>query len=276
MLIRTVFISIVAVFVMTSIPSAADTLVSFKDPTRDDNGPGTYVYPRDPVYRPGSFDITKFEVKDRGSDIVFAVTMRSLVKDPWDSKSWGGNGFSLQFIQVYIDQDHKEKSGFCDGLPGLNVRFDSRSFWEKVVLLSPQGRSRLKSEVKQKAGRFESGVVFPRVTRVKGRTIEAVVKVEDLGGRPREGWGWQVVMQSNEGYPGRNDLLTRKINEYAGKHRFGGGSDWNCDPHVLDILVAPGAGSDAEKEAQHKALKFHCDETNPDSSPPVKLPMVYK
>jgi hypothetical protein len=38
-------------------------------------------------------------------------------------------------------------------------------------------------------------------------------------------WGYQVLMQSNEGYPDKKDLLTRKVNEVNGEHRFGGGND---------------------------------------------------
>ena len=40
---------------------AAD--VSFKDPTGDDNGPGSYTYPTDGVYKRGSFDMTAFDVE---------------------------------------------------------------------------------------------------------------------------------------------------------------------------------------------------------------------
>lgn len=255
--------------------AAADTVVSLKDPTRDDDGPGTYQYPTDPAYQPGSFDMTSFEVETRGGDVVFRVGFRVKVEDPWDSKAWQGNGFSLQFAQVYLDRDHQPGSGFCDGLPGLNVRFRPESCWEKVVLISPQGKARLQSEVSQKAGRMAAGVVIPKVTRVKGKTIEAVVDARDLGGAPVRGWGYQVVVQSNEGYPDARDLLTRKVNEYAGPHRFGGGSDWDCDPHVIDIVVAPGAGGDDEKKAQHEALRFRCDAENPEKSPRVELPMVY-
>lgn len=255
--------------------AAADTVVSFKDPTRDDDGPGTYQYPTDPAYKPGSFDLTSFEVETRGGEVVFRVGFRAKVEDPWDSKAWQGNGFSLQFVQVYLDRDHQAGSGFCEGLPGLNVRFRPESCWEKVVLISPQGKARLQAEVSQKAGALRAGVVIPKVTRVKGKAIEAVVDAQDLGGVPGRGWGWQVVVQSNEGYPDARDLLTRKVNEYAGPHRFGGGSDWDCDPHVIDILVAPGAGGDAEVKAQHESLRFRCDANKPEASPLVELPMVY-
>ena len=50
-------------------------------------------------------------------------------------------------------------------------------------------------------------------------------------------------MQSNEGFPDGKDLLTRKVNEYEGQHRFGGGTDGDCDPHVIDILAGNGTGA---------------------------------
>ena len=49
-------------------------------------------------------------------------------------------------------------------------------------------------------------------------------------------WKYQVFMQSNEGFPADDDLLTRRVNEFEGQHRFGGGTDYDCDPHVMDML----------------------------------------
>jgi hypothetical protein len=48
-------------------------------------------------------------------------------------------------------------------------------------------------------------------------------------------------MQSNEGFPAGSDFLTRKVNEYEGQHRWGGGNDGDCDPHVMDVLEGPDA-----------------------------------
>jgi hypothetical protein len=72
-------------------------------------------------------------------------------------------------------------------------------------------------------------------------------------------WSYQVVMQSNEGFPDKSDLLTRKVNEYEGQHRFGGGNDMNCDPHVMDILAPPAQGTEAEIQAQYDMLAYKCD-----------------
>ena len=63
-------------------------------------------------------------------------------------------------------------------------------------------------------------------------------------------------MQSNEGFPDKKDLLTRKVNEYEGQHRFGGGNDADCDPHVMDILA--GRRTAAERRAA-QMLAYECN-----------------
>ncbi|MDY0063094.1 MAG: glucodextranase DOMON-like domain-containing protein, partial [Myxococcota bacterium] len=78
--------------------------------------------------------------------------------------------------------------------------------------------------------------------------------------------------------PAKTDLLTRKVNEFEGQHRFGGGTDYDCDPHVVDLLMAPGKGGDDEKEAQYKALGgYACgaDPSNPADYKLAEVPMVY-
>ena len=102
-------------------------------------------------------------------------------------------------------------------------------------------------------------------TRVKGagQTITGSVDLDQLGGGDPSQWGYQVLVQSNEGFPDGKDLLTRKVNEYEGQHRFGGGTDTDCDPHVIDILAGNGTGAADEAQMQHDMLKYEC---NPDGT----------
>ena len=239
--------------------AAAAQAVTFKDPVGDDNGPGNYTYPTDAVYKAGSFDLVQFDANAKGDKVTFEVTTNSTLEDPWSMKV----GFAVQMVFVFIDTDHKEGSGFTDSLPGLNVKFAPADAWDRVVILSPQGPGRVKNEVEQKAGAMQSAVVIPSRTRGAGRSITASVDLADLGGGDPATWGYQVVMQSNEGFPAGNDLLTRKVNEYEGQHRFGGGNDGDCDPHVMDVLAGSGSGEAAEAQMQHDMLKYEC---NPDGS----------
>jgi carbohydrate-binding DOMON domain-containing protein len=249
---------------------ATEPPLALLDPEGDDNGPGSYKYPTNPVYTPRSFDLRKLEVSERGDDVEFKVTLGAAIEDPWDSKTWDGNGFSIQFVQVYLDLDHTAGKGFVEPLPGLgSAKFNDDEAWDKVVLISPQGKTRLSAEIRAKAAKFKASIVIPKSTRAAGKTLTAIVKKADLGGMPKGSTGFQAAVQSNEGYPDKADLLTRRVNENAGEHRFGGGNDGDCDPHVLDILAGAGKGERGEVKAQHDALAYTC------GSKVARLPMVY-
>src|SRR6476646_4441147 len=149
----------------------AQSGVSFKDPTGDDNGPGKYTYPTDTVYKPGSFDLTELKVKQSGDKVNFDVSVNSALDDPWGMKV----GFAVQMVFIFIDTDGKEGSGNTKGLPGLNVAFASKDAWDRVVILSPQPPGRVKSEVEIKGGAMKSAIIVPNRTRGSGRTISATV-----------------------------------------------------------------------------------------------------
>jgi carbohydrate-binding DOMON domain-containing protein len=228
--------------------------VVFQDPKGDDKGPGAYVYPTDGVYAPGSFDLTEVSVEHKGDKVSFDVTVGAKLDDPWSM----GVGFATQMIFIFIDTT--PGAGHTDGLPGLNIKFKEDQAWDKVVILSPQKQSRVVSEAKVKAPEMLGDIVVPSRTKGTGKTISGKVGLDELGGGDPATWGYQVVVQSNEGFPAKTDLLTRKVNEFEGQHRFGGGNDGDCDPHVMDVLAGAGKGSDDEIQAQYDMLKFSCDE----------------
>ena len=256
--------------------SGTDGSIRLSDPKGDDNGPGTYVYPTDRAYAAGSFDMTGFEVIPKGDTVEFRVHLARRIDDPWDSAAWGGNGFSLQMAFIHIDTDGTPGSGVTEGLAGTNVRFAEAEAWDRVVIISPQGPTRINAEVEAKAPEHKERIAVPRITRASGRTLSAVVDTAALGGLPEPSWGYQVLIQSNEGFPAKTDLLTRKVNEYEGQHRFGGGTDYDNDPHVLDILAGKGRGTPDEVEAQHAALSaYNAEATDPSADDLALVPMIY-
>jgi len=247
--------------------------ITIADPSGDDDGPGTYTYPTDAVYKPGSFDLTELKIVPKGDTVELHVSVKARIEDPWDSQAWGGNGFSVQMAAIHIDTDHVKGSGVRDGLPGFNVRFAEDEAWDRVVIISPQGPTRLNSEIGMKASQWSDQIVVPKITRASGKTLIAVVETRQLGSPPQPGWGYQVLMQSNEGFPAKTDLLTRKVNEFEGQHRFGGGTDFDNDPHVIDLLVPPG-GDPVKK--QHELLsKYAKAATEPKPADLAVVPMVY-
>ncbi len=229
--------------------------IQFLDPVGDDNGNGEYVYPTDPVYAPGSFDMTEFTVTPKGKQVTFKTTFNSNLKDPWGM----GSGFSVQMVFIFIDTDGTAGSGYTEGVPGLNVNFAPEHAWDKVVILSPQKKARVTSEVKAKAAKMAADIIVADRTKARGKAISGNVKLADLGGGDPATWGYQVLVQSNEGFPAKEDVLMRRVNEFEGQHRFGGGNDYMCDPHVLDMLAGAATGAADEADAQYAMLSYECD-----------------
>ncbi len=238
---------------LVALPAFAADKVSFKDPTGDDNGPGTYTYPTDTVYKRGSFDLTGFTLERRGDKLALEVTVATSLEDPWRM----GGGFAVQMVFVFIDTDGAPGRGHTVAPPGLNVRFDPAHAWDKLIILSPQSPERVRREIATKAPNLKADILVPARTSGAGNKIRATLDAADLPGDPGQ-WAYQVVMQSNEGFPTGTDLLTRPVNEYPGKHRFGGGNDGSCDPHVMDLLAGKATGAASEAKAQHAMLQYEC------------------
>ncbi len=256
------FNTILAVLATSSLLGTAANAqtIELSDPEGDDNGPGTFVYPTDRVYERGSFDLTGVTIEVDGDEVELRVNVAARIEDPWNSKEWDGNGFSLQYAQVYFDTARGDSEGHTAALPGMNLDFATDQAWNRVVLVSPQGAARLRQELAEKAAEVADAVIIPDSTRASGRTLTARFPLSALGSSDPTAWGVQVLLQSNEGFPTSTDLLTRPVNEFEGAHRFGGGNDYNCDPHAIDMLAGSAQGEAAEAEAQHAALgAFTCD-----------------
>ena len=210
--------------------------VEFTDPRGDDKGPGSYTYPTDGVYKAGSFDLVKLKAEKSGANVDFSVDVAANLEDPWGM----GGGFAVQMVFIFIKTGAPDAR--ADTWTGLNMKFAPGSEWNKVVVLSPQKKARVTAEAESKLGALAKDIVVPNITRGRGRTITGSVPLSELGGDGNvDGWSYQVVMQSNEGFPAATDFLTRKVNEYEGQHRFGGGNDGDCDPHTMDVLDGPDA-----------------------------------
>ncbi|WP_434384241.1 glucodextranase DOMON-like domain-containing protein [Melittangium boletus] len=117
----------------------------------------------------------------------------------------------------------------------------------------------MKAEVGSKAGAQKDNILVPLRVKASGRKITATIDASGLQGEPSQ-WRYQVLVQSSEGFPSGNDLLTRKVNEYEGQHRFGGGNDGDCDPHVMDLLAGSAKGDASEAQAQYDMLAYECAE----------------
>jgi hypothetical protein len=239
-------------------------LVGQADPAGDDDGPGTYVYPTNPVYQPGIFDLRSEDVYADGDEVVFVTGIAGEITNPW-----GGDQISHQRVNVYLG----DGTGAAQpALPGTNL--DTASSWKAVVVAD---------------GRYDSKGVFAPDGRRLGdvrlvaipetRQIAAVVDRSALAGLDPATASYGVAMFGNA-EQGEGVGFIRPVYDkgywdaadpwWVKEYRFGGGAGvWEDspdhdtdtrDPNALDILV--GVGQD-----QHTVMDWQ-------AGSPVRLPMV--
>jgi carbohydrate-binding DOMON domain-containing protein len=170
----------------------------------------------------------------------------------------GTSGPAKQGAKSTVKPAPKPTPGITEGLPGLNIRFAPEQAWDRCVILAPDPQ-RLRQEIEAKVpAALRSAIIVPSREKGSGHTIAATFDRKALGqGNPKD-WGFQVVVASYDPYPARESLLVRRVDQTESQYRFGGGSNGDCDPNVLDLLAGTGSGQDGEAELQHQMLQFEC------------------
>lgn len=207
-----------------------DLVFECKDPTGDDHGPGSYTYPGNAVFTPGVFDLTRFQVFKEGNDVVFKIYLAGEINNVWNSPI----GLSVQTIDIYIDKDHKAGSGQTKALGGRRVQFAPESAWEDAIWVEGWNQKLFTADGQEVAGANLRVSVDTAERSVTVRVAAAAI------GTPQPGWGYQVFVLGQEGYPESDSLRVREVKAQKQEWRFGGGDDGPYDPNVIDMLAPEG------------------------------------
>lgn len=249
----------------------AETEIELKDPKGDDKGPGNYTYPTDPIYVGGSFDLTKAIITDKGDEIEFKIYFNAPVTFNW------GDFWDVQQLQVYLDFDKQPGSGYTETIPGTQVLVDPANAWEKVVFIDPHTVAKINGEIELKAAAMKDDIVLPSKIKPIGKFLKATVNKADLGVDENADitqWGYGILMLSATGFPGDWCVLMRRVNEYEGQHRFGGGADGAGDPNVIDLFAGNADGSEDEIQLQYDMLKNWESGMDPEDTSEDKLTVI--
>ena len=210
--------------------SNVELFLDIKDPIKDDHGEGSYTYPTDGVFIPGSYDFEGFSAGIADGSLVMNFDILSAVKNPWGSP----RSLSVQTIDVYIDKDF----GSDTGVKQLgNYRFGKMpdgSGWEYHIVIEgwePQIWKSLPSgESELVTNQFDIVVVPDKGVIVVKLDIE-----NQLGGGNPEEWHYGVIMMSQDGY-GPNGSRIREINPSAEQYRGGGAPNVVNHPNIFDVI----------------------------------------
>ncbi|HAI86610.1 MAG TPA: hypothetical protein DCL63_06420 [Firmicutes bacterium] len=210
------------------------------DPVGDDDGPGTYVYPTNPAFAPfsGIFDLAEFRIVHDPDNVYFEIGMATIA-NTWNAP----DGFSHQLINVYIDTT--PNAGRVDTMrDGAFVLFDPGHAWDVNVRIMGWGGTRVYMASDDPASPGMSDGVSAEALP-DGKTIRATVSKKVVG-EPSDVWKYYVTVASQDGYGPDNH---RPVMAQGGAWVFGGGSDLDVNPNVIDIL-APESGP----RSQHNQL----------------------
>lgn len=207
-----------------------ELICAVTDPVGDDNGPGTYVYPRDAVFGPGDFDLKRVEVYRDEKYVSFKLNI-ARVTNCWNAPA----GFSVQTIDIYLRTGKAKEGGESRSLPGRRVTFGTGSEWDYAIWVEGWIQKIIRPGLEEirdaKVPVYADNAQGVIVVRVPIATV----------GAPTPDWKFNVLVMGQEGYPPEGNWRVREVMERAAQWRFGGGTNQGSDPNVIDLLVPPGA-----------------------------------
>ncbi len=210
------------------------TLLLVDDPTGDDFGPGSYVYPEDAVFKESVFDAETFEVGMDEENLVFKFRFAGPVENPWGAP----NGLSLQTLDVYIDTDPGAGTGARMLLPGRNAALQAGFGWEIAVWAEGWNPQILQVDPETLEAKPYSEATGGMKIIVDAAKNMVIVRVP-LGYLP-EGdpstWAYAAAVLSQEGYPSQGVWRVRDIEETPAQWRFGGAALDVNHTRIIDLI----------------------------------------
>jgi len=206
------------------------------DSVGDDYGPGTYTYPADPVFKPGSFDIREFSVSEGPEYVIFKVKL-GVIENPWNYPS----GLSLQIIDVYIDLNNKIGAGSMQLLPGRNAYTKAEDAWEYAISVDGWQHTMYKIDSAGKPVKLaDLGV---NVNSARGE-VTIYVPRSLIRGDPRN-WGYLPMVLAYDGEAPPRNWKVREVKQENDEFYFGGAySPYEKGtvsiPNIIDLVLPRG------------------------------------
>lgn len=209
-----------------------EPLVAVADAVGDDNGPGTYIYPKDPVFVPASFDLVDFQSGVSGDDAVFSFAVEGAVTNPWGSPS----GLATQTFDVYLDLDPGAGTGRAELLDGRNARLADGNGWEAAITI--EGWDSAVATASGEVYIETNPTLSISVLAAEGRvTVRVPLSTLPASYDPGTA-GVAVALLGQEGFPSPGVRRVRDVTTTATQWTFGGGDGMNDDEERTRIIDA--------------------------------------
>jgi carbohydrate-binding DOMON domain-containing protein len=209
------------------------------DPAGDDTGPGNYAYPTAGDFKPGAFDLQRFQVYDAGSDVIFRVQTRDLTPT-------FGSPEGAQLVDVYVHQPGAAPTSTAAANASRNFTIAPAFAWSRLLQVQGFGQ-----RYEDAAGHTVGTIAIS--ANALSRIITFTVSKASLGGTPGAGWSFVVVLTGQDGFSGDQ---ARGFQATPQAFQFGVCAAGVVDPHcgvdpgtvpkAIDVLTPPGVAQSTE------------------------------
>lgn len=238
------------------------TILSVKDPERDDHGPGSYTYPTDGVFKPGVFDLTEFTVAEDEKNLIFKFDLRGQIENVWNSP----RGISVQTFDIYIDTG---EGGARKLLPGRNAAV-AEGGWEYVLWLEGWEGGLFRAQGDGPPEKITGVEIKTIVDGPNGRVTIRLPKNALPQGDPQQ-WRYLAAVLGQEGFPATGVWRVRDVNPAAEQWRFGGALPGINGTRIIDIALAEDSAM-TQEQALTPPATLH--ELNADTFRPEDLAQI--
>ena len=225
-------------------------LLDVSDPLGDDNGPGNYAYPRYDGFKPGAYDIERFQVIDDGTNVIFRLRTRDLTPT-------FGSPLGAQLVDVYVHDPAAASTSTAASFPQRNYAIAPAFAWDRLVEVQGFGQRFVD------ASGTTLGTVSIRANAVS-RFITFSVPRSALGA-PGPGWAFSVVLTGQDGF---SPDQARSFAPTPQDFQFGVCATASTDPHctvdpgtvpkAMDVLTPAGVlQSDELDYTLHSPVALH-------------------
>jgi alpha-amylase/alpha-mannosidase (GH57 family) len=209
----------------------AEPFLTVKDPAGDDNGPGTYTYPQDAVFKAGVFDILAFSVAETERDLILSFTLKSSIDNPWGSAI----RLSLQTFDVYIDVDPGKATGSRMLLEGRNAALKKGDGWDYAVWVEGWNQKLISADASGKFSEVPGSAVKVAVDGPKGVVVISLPKNLIKASAGPKTWGYAAAVLSQDGYPAPGVRRVRDVQAAAEQWRIGGAPKAANATRIIDL-----------------------------------------
>jgi carbohydrate-binding DOMON domain-containing protein len=157
-------------------------LLGADDPDGDDAGPGNYAYPTSSNFKPGAYDLERFEVYDAGDRIIFRVRTRDLTPT-------FGSPLGAQLVDLYVNTGGSPVSNAAAS-PQRN--YTVAAGWTKRIEVQGFGQQYVDA----------SGATLGQVN-IAGNDVSRFITFSVTKaslGTPASDWRYTVVLTGQDGF----------------------------------------------------------------------------